>query len=332
MKICANCFNDIEIKESVESMPRENGICECCGAEGDVVDISEVEDFFCELLGLFEKDNNGRPVSAIIEQDWNIFSSIAGSDKILGDILNRNNFAYSINDNVSYIQDVKECFNVWDELKKEVQTEKRYFYNIGAFDWAAYIKSNVKIDKGTVYYRSRVTPANQDSLAPEDMGCPPAEKATAGRANPIGIPYLYLCDNIDTTFYEIRAVYLDRISVGRFVTQRDLNLVNFNNSTNLFYAFNSENNDSLIDVIKHKILFKKISADLSKPLRRYDTEIEYVPTQLICEYCKHNRADGIMFKSSLHQSGTNIVLFNKDDAECTEVLVKEIRSITITGE
>lgn len=332
MKICANCFNDIEIKESVEDMPRENGICECCGAEGDVVDISEVEDFFCELLGLFEKDDNGRPVSVIIEQEWNIFASIAISNKILEDILNRNKFAYSINDNVSYIQDVKECLNVWDELKKEVQTEKRYFSNVGAFDWSAYIKSNVKIDKDTVYYRSRVTPADKESLSPEDMGCPPAEKATAGRANPIGIPYLYLCDNIDTTFYEIRAVYLDRISVGRFVTQRDLNLVNFSTNTNLFYAFNSDNNVSLIDVIKHKILFKKISADLSKPLRRYDTEIEYVPTQLICEYCKHNGADGIMFKSSLHQSGTNILLFNKDDAKCTEVLVKEIRSITITGE
>ena len=332
MKICANCFNDIEIKESVEGMSRENGICECCGAEGNVVDISEVEDFFCELLGLFEKDDNGRPVSVIIEQEWNIFASIAISNKILEDILNRNKFAYSINDNVSYIQDVKECLNVWDELKKEVQTEKRYFSNVGAFDWSAYIKSNVKIDKDTVYYRSRVTPADKESLSPEDMGCPPAEKATAGRANPIGIPYLYLCDNIDTTFYEIRAVYLDRISVGRFVTQRDLNLVNFSTNTNLFYAFNSDNNISLIDVIKHKILFKKISADLSKPLRRYDTEIEYVPTQLICEYCKHNGADGIMFKSSLHQSGTNIVLFNKDDAKCTEVLVKEIRSITITGE
>ena len=331
MKICANCFNDIEIKESVEDMPRENGICECCGAEGDVVDISEVEDFFCELLGLFEKDDNGRPVSVIIEQEWNIFASIAISNKILEDILNRNKFAYSINDNVSYIQDVKECLNVWDELKKEVQTEKRYFSNVGAFDWSAYIKSNVKIDKDTVYYRSRVTPADKESLSPEDMGCPPAEKATAGRANPIGIPYLYLCDNIDTTFYEIRAVYLDRISVGRFVTQRDLNLVNFSTNTNLFYAFNSDNNVSLIDVIKHKILFKKISADLSKPLRRYDTEIEYVPTQLICEYCKHTGADGIMFKSSLHQTGTNIVLFNKDDAKCTKVYTKEITNVTITG-
>ena len=331
MKICANCFNDIEIKESVEGMPRENGICECCGAEGDVVDISEVEDFFCELLGLFEKDDNGRPVSAIIEQDWNIFSSIASSDKILGDILNRNNFAYSINDNVSYIQDVKECLNVWDELKKEVQTEKRYFSNVGAFDWSAYIKSNVKINKGTVYYRSRVIPADKKELKRREMGCPPADKATAGRANPIGIPYLYLCDNIDTTFYEIRAVYLDKVSVGRFVIQRDLDLVDFNTSTNLFYAFNSENNDDLIEFIKHKILFKKISADLSKPLRRYDTEIEYVPTQLICEYCKHTGADGIMFKSSLHQTGTNIVLFNKDDAKCTKVYTKEITNVTITG-
>lgn len=332
MKICANCFNDIEIKESVEGMPRENGICECCGAEGDVVDISEVEDFFCELLSLFEKDDNGRPVSAIIEQDWNIFASIASSNKILEDIINRNDFTYSINDNVSYIQDVKECLNVWDELKKEVQTEKRYFSNIGSFDWSSYIKGNFKVTKGTVYYRSRVIPADKDYLTTKDMGCPPAEKATAGRANPIGIPYLYLCDNIDTTFYEIRAVYLDKVSVGRFVIQRDLDLVDFNADTNLFYAFNSENNDSLIDVIKHKILFKKISADLSKPLRRYDTEIEYVPTQLICEYCKHNGADGIMFKSSLHKTGTNIVLFNKDDAKCTKVYTKEITNVTITGE
>lgn len=332
MKICSNCFNDIEIKESVENMTCENGICDCCGTEGNIVDISEVEDFFCELLGLFEKNENGRPISTIIEQDWNIFSSIASSNKILEDILDRNKFAYSINDNVSYIQDVKECLNVWDELKNEVQTQKRYFPKIESFDWASYIKGNFKATKGTVYYRSRVIPADKDHLTSKEMSCPPAAKATAGRANPIGIPYLYLCDDIDTTFYEIRAVYLDKVSVGRFVIQRDLDLVNFNIDTNLFYAFNSENNDSLIEVIKHKILFKKISADLSKPLRRYDTEIEYVPTQLICEYCKHNGADGVMFKSSLHRSGTNIVLFNKDDAKCTKVYTKEITNVTITGE
>lgn len=332
MKICANCFNDIEIKEFVEAMPHKKGICDCCGVSGQVIDISETEDFFCELLGLFEKNDQGSPVSSIIEKDWNIFSSTDSSNRILGDILSRTAFPYAINDKVAYIQEVKDCLKVWDELKKEVQTEKRYFSNVGAFDWSAYIKSIVKINKGTVYYRSRVTPAGLKNLKPKDMGCPPASKATAGRANPIGIPYLYLCDNIDTTFYEVRAVYLDRISVGRFIIQRDLNLVNFSAETNLFYAFNSENNDSLIEVIKHKILFKKISADLSKPQRRYDTEIEYVPTQLICEYCKHIGADGIMFKSSLDQSGTNIVLFNNDDAKCTKVYLKEINKVIIKGE
>lgn len=310
----------------------KKGICDCCGVSGQVIDISETEDFFCELLGLFEKNDQGSPVSSIIEKDWNIFSSTDSSNRILGDILSRTAFPYAINDKVAYIQEVKDCLKVWDELKKEVQTEKRYFSNVGAFDWSAYIKSNVKINKGTVYYRSRVTPAGLKNLKPKDMGCPPASKATAGRANPIGIPYLYLCDNIDTTFYEVRAVYLDRISVGRFIIQRDLNLVNFSAETNLFYAFNSENNDSLIEVIKHKILFKKISADLSKPQRRYDTEIEYVPTQLICEYCKHIGADGIMFKSSLDQSGTNIVLFNNDDAKCTKVYLKEINKVIIKGE
>ena len=57
-----------------------------------------------------------------------------------------------------------------------------------------------------------------------------------------------------------------------------------------------------------------------------------MPTQLICEYCKHIGADGIMFKSSLDQSGTNIVLFNKDDAKCTKVYLKEITKVTIKGE
>ena len=73
MKICANCFNDIEIKEFVEAMPHENGICDCCGGSGQVIDISEIEDFLCELLCFFEKDDRCNLVSSIIEDDWNIF-------------------------------------------------------------------------------------------------------------------------------------------------------------------------------------------------------------------------------------------------------------------
>lgn len=164
----------------------------------------------------------------------------------------------------------------------------------------------------------------------KEMGCPPKERATPGRANPLGIPYLYLCNKVETTYYEVRAVYLDRISIGRFRILRDLNIVDFSNKINLFYAYSgAESNEDLQEIVKRKILFDKISTDLSKPLRRFDTEIEYVPTQLICEYCKQNGADGIRFNSSLHQGGTNVVLFNSVDAKCTRVLTHEIKNVKI---
>ena len=64
-------------------------------------------------------------------------------------------------------------------------------------------------------------------------------------------------------------------------------------------------------------------------MRRYDTELEYVPTQLICEYCKLNGIDGIRFESSLHKGGINVVLFDAHSAECISVESKEIKNVRI---
>lgn len=161
------------------------------------------------------------------------------------------------------------------------------------------------------------------------MGCPPKELATAGRANPIGIPYLYLSDTAKTTYFEVRALYLDRLSVGTFKTMRELKLVDFIYDVNLFLAYN-DGEVSLAETIIKKKIIDAISADLSKPLRRYDSELEYVPTQLICEYCRHIvNADGITFESSLHIGGRNYVLFDENSAQCMRVDLHEITTIDI---
>ena len=60
-----------------------------------------------------------------------------------------------------------------------------------------------------------------------------------------------------------------------------------------------------------------------------DTEIEYVPTQWICEYCKIIGADGISFASSLDNNGLNYVIFNPSDAKCTKVLCRTIEEVNI---
>ena len=82
---------------------------------------------------------------------------------------------------------------------------------------------------------------------------------------------------------------------------------------------------------QHK-LRQQISEDLSKPLRRYDTDLEYVPTQSVCEYCKMKDIDGIIFRSSLHKDGLNLVLFDENSAECIKVRMVEVSKVNIAYE
>ena len=332
MKVCACCFNDEEIREFINSEGKETAYCDCCGQNSNVIDLTELSDFFTDLLGLFVKNDNGISLINRIQKDWNIFSSDSCADFILSAIINNDKTIPRLcQERVSYLPEIEEWFSIWENLKKEVRENKRYFHDFENFGWDIYyIRKDYRIKKDSTLFRARITPEGQKKLKAKEMGCPPREKATAGRANPLGIPYLYLCDNEETTYYEVRAVYLDKVSVGEFVTLRDLEIVDFSRVINLFYAY-SEGLQDLTDIVKHKFLLDEINKDLSKPLRRFDTEIDYVPTQLICEYCKLYGADGVRFNSSLHEGGKNIVLFNGADAKCVKVFSREIESVEITA-
>ncbi len=190
------------------------------------------------------------------------------------------------------------------------------------------IKHNLTIPRGTHLFRARVIPSDKEKLEVGEMGCPPAKITPAGRANPLGIPYLYLCQEEKTCYYEVRALYLDRLAVGTFNVTKDLKIFDFTKKLSLYVA-NTMSSNLATEISKFKLI-QQISGDLSKPLRRFDTEIEYVPTQLICEFCKLNDIDGIKFNSSLHAGGVNVVLFDSSSAECVSVKKVEIKHVTIS--
>ena len=52
-----------------------------------------------------------------------------------------------------------------------------------------------------------------------------------------------------------------------------------------------------------------LSATLSKPVLPHKKELEYLPTQYLCELIKYNKFNGIVFKSSL-EKGDNCVFFD----------------------
>ena len=329
MLICSNCFNDVELQIAVSNESSGFGICEACGQEAYVVDIDIFADFFKELLHLFQSAREGVDIVSLLQKDWDIFVDDEIGKIIIAHFLSIDNYGYDLNEKVGYVDAIKNDISTWDKIKREVREEKRFFANLSYFDGNNMIEANITIPQDTILYRARVIPSDRTYLTKNDMGCPPRGKATAGRANPLGIPYLYLCKTEETTYYEVRALYLDKLAIGSFKTTRDLNILDFTSALSLYYAYNNST-ISLSEVIAKQKILQLISSDLSKPLRRYDSELEYVPTQLICEYCKINGIDGICFKSSLHNGGVNVVLFDSSSAECIKVKSREIRDVHIS--
>ena len=65
-------------------------------------------------------------------------------------------------------------------------------------------------------------------------------------------------------------------------------------------------------------------------MRRYDSELDYIPTQFICEFIKvFTNVQGIRFRSSLHNIGNNLVIFNQDFMECREVKKVQVSKVLI---
>lgn len=294
-------------------------------------DIQTVEDFLFTLLSLYEKSPDGEPLSKALIEDWHIFADEPSCSRVLGLLGN----LFRPGDSVRYVAEYRDYMQAWEDVKAEVKTKTRFFCHM---DTIADVLDEFDIDgdslmlfKNEKFFRARVHHKEEPTFTTVEMGCPPSpDLATPGRANPKGISYLYLCCDDQTPFYEVRPYYLDRVDIGEFLIQEDnIKIVDFTEKVNLFKVFYDEGEDVFKQKVKRRVLFDMISKDLSRPLRSFDTELEYVPTQYICEFFKDRGADGIMFMSSVRDAGKNLVLFYPKKAECVEVHPYEVNKIDI---
>lgn len=326
-KVSAKCIKDTELYAEVANNAHLIG----CDVSGDVaapsVDIDEYEDFFRSLFSLFEPNLNGDFAISIIQSEYHFFTSEEYGSRVLDYFAHNGVVKYNSLDKVSFILNIREKLHLWDTIKEKVKHQTRYLVDLDEDELVDIVDVDTDLPAGTQLYRARIIPEGREYLQKSDMGIPPVTKTTAGRANPIGIPYLYLCNDQDTTYYEVRAALQDKITVGSFVTTRDLAIVSFDTNVSLYEEYVS---GDLGGGIIRKHILEAIRADLSKPLRRYDTELDYVPTQFICEYCRVKlHADGVTFESSLHPGGQNYVLFAEGAAKCVKVKKHTIVKIDI---
>lgn len=337
MRVCHGCFSEREreLHGFIDSSGKID-VCDCCGADSNrVVSLKELLDFFEELLNCFQKSKDGKPLNVKLWEEWKFFSSEETGQTILTWVIeNVSSPIDSFDERVEYTEDIITNFSYWETLKENIKWNRRFLQELDLLQddlgWDGFFNTQYELDDSIFAYRARVHhESGMPEYSVEEMKCPEPKRTKGGRANPSGIPYLYLSDNPETVLFEVRASYLDEVSVGKFKLAEGIErvrIVDFTEESPLFQP------NSVNETIKAKNLRERISRDLSKPMRRYDTEIEYVPTQFICEFIKvFTGAAGIRFSSSLHSEGKNIVIFDEKIMTCVDVSLKKVDALSISA-
>jgi hypothetical protein len=334
--VCTNCFADEEINNFISSQKNIGNCSFCKSKDVETIDIVELFDFFNEVFSNFKPKLNGKRFISIIQENWNLFEQNDVGILILNYIMEKlGKYFKNAEEMADFNDDIIENVNYWEKLKFDLKWNRRYLteieYIVEDLGWDSFFSSQIKLNEKDQFYRARLHSINNTpKFKKGEMYCPPKEMTTAGRANPLGIPYLYLCDNVNTTLYEIRASYLDEISIGTFKLNNfieDITISDFTEIPSLYIP-------GLVNrIIKSTLLKREISKDLSKPIRRYDSEIDYVPTQFICEFIKEiTGVYGLKFGSSLHREGNNIVIFDQKIMKCTKVEKVKIQKVILDSD
>ncbi|MBK7795335.1 MAG: RES domain-containing protein [Saprospiraceae bacterium] len=346
MNCCINCFESQYIS-SIILNNKTIGNCDYCNSKNvSIYEASELNRFFVGIIDLYEVDaENGKPLETQIINDFHkkVFTQnlidTNNVKQLISEIISDDIADYqNLLDNPVQLKfhnsGVEEDLNQtlflsWDKFSEEIKTVNR-FHLKNPLDLEK-LKSLFKhfqkdLPKGKKFYRARITD-NSKGYEIAQMGNPPNTSAKSGRANPNGISYLYLANDITTTLYEVRESLFDYVTVGTFRLEENISVVNLSRFT--YDVFRLAELESLEEVMIHGSFIDKLEQELSKPRRRSDSELDYLPTQYLSELIKSMGFDGIEFKSSLYQNGVNLAIFNPHKFKGLEVSVYDIENIKL---
>lgn len=331
MKISSECFKDGELIRFIEAQ----GEVDCCDFSGKkqvrTIELEELKDFLLALISLYEPvSEGGLSIEDCLEKYTPIFSSKDIAGKVMAHMTEEPKQApqsYTLKSSLT-----NDSYS-WGKTKHSVKSEYRFFTSMHKYIEPFLPVYETYLPIGKILYRARLTPAKEgkvEGFSKQDMGAPPCDNASSGRANPAGISYLYLCDDKMTPLYEIRSNREDIATLGSFTVKTELKIFDFSKTPSYFKLFGEDT--EIEDIfLSHKLL-REVGKDMSKPKRSTDSELEYIPTQYICEFLKLKKYDGVCFHSSLKSGGVNIVLFKTENVDCVETKLVKILNVDISYE
>lgn len=157
---------------------------------------------------------------------------------------------------------------------------------------------------------------------------PRADKASEGRANPRGIPYLYLATAKETAISEVRPWIGAKVSVSQFKLQKGVNiLMTMQDSKDRLSWMECLGTRELGPDECVRAVWTAIDDAFSAPVDRNDELAEYIPTQIIAEFIKTKGLDGIAYQSNFGNNGVNIALFDIKSAKPCNYWLHEVTGV-----
>jgi hypothetical protein len=322
-KCCAVCFGDRGLRKNIiPSLFTERGQCSFCETEGvDLVNPSQLTDYFGLLVNIYEEDRNGRLLVEWLKEDWDMFHhprmDDARAKDLLAEVLDNGEIVRKgFSPSPKYQSD---RLLRWEKLRTELMYENRYFPAAQLdTDRLRELLDHLQADEiPSTWFRARLQ-IGEVAFLIDEMGAPPRRLVSHGRANPAGIPYLYLGSTPQTAVSEVRPHTGEVACVAEFSMPEGLKLVDLRSPRRLVSPFVLKVEDE-IGLLRSDITFlERLGAELTRPIVPQGAPIDYVPSQYLCEFIKTCGYTGVMYRSSVGE-GINLALFFPEIATAKNV-------------
>ncbi|MEQ1161029.1 RES domain-containing protein [Acinetobacter calcoaceticus] len=336
---CPNCFTEKNIARFINEKGSFRGSCNYCESENiNTINPKLVFDFIEKFDFGLESGATGLSLFEILEKKIYFFEDqVIDKYVLFKDIISDH---LEILEKKYIIPDSKDIQLGWEVFSEEIKTKNRFFPqtelykqiftsveesdNPKANVFNVLVESLTKTYSDTrSFFRARV---NDKKLPIKEMKAPPSLSVTAGRANPIGIPYLYLAENEKTCVAEVRPSNGCLINLAVFRLKAGLSILDLT-CPRKKASFLIQESESLTDTLIYVDLLEIFANELSKPVLPNRSHLDYIPTQFLCEYFKTICGfNGLIFNSSFG-SGINLVLFDQnlvDDVSIKYITVSNI--------
>lgn len=347
MKICADCFNDMDFKARIQSLDKKD-FCDIHRRKEYIFDTDvdkqlNIQTDLTRLLNLyepidFEKEKKlsqsdmlqNKTLIDRLQSDWCIFSSKLSDSEITNIvyILLEDSFDTASNTFFKMPLRMKRIYDPefvkensiligdsWLKFKENILHKNRFFNEDLNVELLADLMgfSITELKPGQTFYRARIIDEFDEVKRATDILIPPEKKINRieGRLNPRGIGMLYLASAEDTALKEVRASFNDNVVVAPIEIKKPIKIVDLTQIMHVSPFIMLDTKFPEVYQLNKEIISIFIK-ELEKPVKSHPTNLDYLPTQYLSAIVQ-TRYFGIKYRSTMGLQDTenyDVVLFS----------------------